>query len=188
MPYRAALSFVLAHIEAMKIIVIVVAAWFAGEAAGLADAHPAIISGLVGGLIAVSIKLIDVWFENKKNKRESQQKEHATADKVLELEQVDKQRLRDEMRALAAEKELFYKQQIDRVKVELFDVRASNHQAVNEVMRLYHIIIGLQRTMIENKLEVPEITFVPLTKFLIQSTDENSDGAAEHVEKTRHGD
>jgi hypothetical protein len=182
------LSFVWNHIETMKVLGIIIAAWLAGEAAGAIDAatqHPAIISALVGGSIAIAIKLIDVWYESKKSKREGHLKEIATADKVLELEQADKQRLREEMRALSQEKELFYRQQIDRIKVELFDTRTSNHQAVNEVMRLYHIIIGLQRTMIENKLQVPEITFVPLTKFLIQSDDKNSDAAAAHVEKNQ---
>jgi hypothetical protein len=111
---------------------------------------------------------------------------------VLEIETQEKTRLREEMHKLAEEKELFYKRQIDSVKTELFELRARNHLSVNEVMRLYNIILGLQRQMAAAHLPIEEIAFVPLTQLVI-STVENEQHAAEEkakgfVEKSGHGD
>lgn len=189
--HRVVPLFVLQHIEGAKIIMIIALAWLAGEAADAVSHNPAITGGIIGGAVALAIKLVDVWYENRKNQRESQQKEHATADKVLELEQADKQLLRDEFKRLSQEKEIFYKSQLDRLRAEIFEVRTANHLSVNEVMRLYHLILGLQEKLIKAGLEVPEITFVPLTKFLIANVDDDTaehDRAKEFVEKSGHGD
>src|SRR5882724_11821984 len=189
--YRVVPAFVLQHVEGAKIVMIIALAWLAGEASEAVAHNPAVTGGIIGGAVALLIKLLDVWYENRKNQRESQQKEHATADKVLELEQKDKEQLREEFKRLSQEKETFYKAQCDRLRAEVFEVRTTNHLMVNELMRLYHLILGLQEKMIKGGLEVPEITFVPLTKFIIANTDDDTDEhlkAKDIVAKSGHGD
>lgn len=170
-------TFHLPHFTGIKTIGIALAALLAGEATSLVEGasnHPALVSGLVGGGVAVAIKLVDVWYENKKNQREAKLKETATADKVLEIEQQDKAEMRAEQQRIMREKELWWKQQNDRLKAVNYETGNRNHLAVNEIMRLHDIILGMQGAMIKAGLEVPEITFVPLTKVMMPVWEEET--------------
>ncbi len=175
----------LLHYKDMVQIFSITMMGFAVQAAGLLEffnAHPAVASAIVAGLVAFAVKFIDKWLDGRN-------KTINTADEVLKLEQADKQKqleaereerktLKEEQRKLLEEKENWWKAVNDRLKAEHFDFkqyhrqrmtesREVNHAAVNELMRMQNIILGMQREMILAGLPVPAVTEIQLTRFMI---------------------
>lgn len=180
--------FLFTHIiEAGKLLGILVLAFFAGEATEALDTinkYPGLTSALVGITIALGVRFIDKWIEGRN-------KTVKTADKVLELEHADKKELRDAHNLLMKEKETWWKLQKDRVEAELFEVRQharadrvtaqqTNHAAINELMRLQNIVLGMQRIMVLNHLEIPEVAHIDLTKFMLPAWEDERDEQDEH--------
>ena len=184
--------FVLTYMyEGVKLGFICVLALFAGgltELAEAANAHPAITSVLAGGFVALAVRFVDKWLEGRN-------KTIKTADKVLELEQQEKKELRDEHTKLMAAKEAWWNQQADRLKVEMFAIRQQrraerteaseiNHKAINELMRLQNIILGMQRSMVMAGLTVPEAAQIDLTKFMLPVWESERDEDEQGTNKT----
>ncbi len=177
------MMYIFAHtFEGIKLATVLVVAFFSGEATSLIDTagkYPAFTSALAGIIVALGVRYIDKWLEGRN-------KTVQTADKVLELEHADKKELREEHGKLMAEKEAWWKLQNDRLKVEAFQERQGrreervvaqgiNHSAINELMRLQNIILGMQRTMVINNLTVPEVAHIDLTKFFLPVWEEERD-------------
>lgn len=172
--------FILAHMfEGVKLAAILVAAFLAGslaELSSVANNYPGTTAALAGGTVALLVKFVDKWLEGRN-------KTVKTADKVLELEHADKKALREEHQKLMAEKEAWWKTQNDRLKAEKFEIetryrlnskesREINHGAINELMRLHNLILGLQRMLVLNNLDVPEVAMIDLTKFMLPAWEQ----------------
>lgn len=163
------------------------------------NTHPAVASAMVAGAVAFAVKFIDKWLDGRN-------KTITTADKVLELEKADKQKqleteredrriLKEEQAKLLAEKETWWKAVNDRIKAEHFETkqhyrvmmresREINHAAVNELMRMQNIILGMQRTMILAGLEVPEVSEIQLTKYMIPVWEQEKEDNEHEQHKT----
>lgn len=179
-------NFIYSQFATIKLAGIALASAIAGETVAVVDSankYPAATATVAGVGAAVLIKLIDVWYDNKKNLREAKHKEHATADKVLELEQQEKRDLREGFRKLYAEKEQWWQRQNDRLKADAFEARQRNHLAVNEIMRLHTLLLGMQRTMILNNLTVPEITFIEMSKLMLPVWEDERDEQPPHIDE-----
>jgi hypothetical protein len=174
------MMFILAHMfEGVKLAAILVAAFLAGslaELSSVANNYPGTTAALAGGTVALLVKFVDKWLEGRN-------KTVKTADKVLELEHADKKALREEHQKLMAEKEAWWKTQNDRLKAEKFEIetryrlnskesREINHGAINELMRLHNLILGLQRMLVLNNLDVPEVAMIDLTKFMLPAWEQ----------------
>lgn len=175
--------FLFSHMfEVVKLATVLVVAFIAGEVTELVDTatkYPAITSALAGVIVALGVRFVDKWLEGRN-------KTITTADKVLELEHADKKELREAHERLITEKESWWKLQTDRAKAEAFQERqgrreervvaqAINHSAINELMRLQNIILGMQRTLVINHLEIPEVAHIDLTKFFLPAWEEERD-------------
>lgn len=189
------MMFLLSHMyEGIKVGFICVLAFFAGgltEIVDTANAHPAITSVLAGGFIAVGVRFVDKWLEGRN-------KNIKTADKVLELEHAEKKELREAHAKLIAEKEAWWKLQLDRVNADLFSVRQKartermeasqiNHKAINELMRLQNLILGMQRTLVMNNLDVPKEAYIDLTRFMLPVWEDEKDDQHETADTTMDG-
>jgi hypothetical protein len=179
------LEYISHHAGQAKTVFIVCMAYAAGDAATLVDEgskHPALISAMVGGSIALLIKLVDVWYDNRKNQREARQKSVASADKVLEIETQEKRELRISMNRLRSQERLFWQEQTLNAKAESFEARSRAHRFGGEVMRLQSIILGLQNVMAgaDPPLAIPTIT---LTEYsvLMYGTPEQQAEIAQQV-------
>lgn len=188
--------FIFAHMyEGIKLGFICLLAFSATGLAGLvetANAHPAITSVLAGGFIALSVRFVDKWLEGRN-------KTIKTADKVLELEQAEKKALREEHAKLMGEKESWWKSQLDRERADHFAVkqryelntkesREINHKAINELMRLQNIILGMQRSMVMAGMEVPEAAHIDLTRFMLPTWEQQRDEQDDDQHKTMDAD
>ncbi len=156
MPYNKMLILLIPHLyEAGKLLVIaVLAAAFATSLdilEGVGE-HPAITSILAGGTVALAIKFIDKYLDGRN-------KGVKTADKVLELEQQERKELRASHLLLMEEQKTWWHGQNTRLRAEIFDIwtrarrdriraEKTNHAAINEIMRLQHLVLGMQRTLI----------------------------------------
>jgi hypothetical protein len=183
--------FILAHIfEGIRLCTVIVLAFLAGELVEITDTankNPALTSILAGIIIALGVRFVEKWLEGRN-------KTIKTADKVLELEHEDKKELRTQHAKLMAEKEAWWIKQNDRLKADLFEVRTRsradrleadqiNHSAINELMRLQNIILGMQRSLVMNHIEVPEVAHLDLTKFMLPAWELERDEQDEHQER-----
>ena len=145
-----------------------------------ANKNPAIASIIAGVLAAVIVKYVDKWLEGRN-------KTIKTGDKILELEHADKKELREKQEKLMAEKEAWYKSQLDRTNAEKFEAntryrtnlkeaREINHAAINQIMSQQNIILGMQRTMLLKGLEIPEVSILELTKFMLPMWEQELEG------------
>ncbi len=155
-------------------LAIVVLAFLAGEGADLittATDHPAITAVLAGAVSALAVKYVDKWLEGRN-------KTIKTADEVLKVEAARQERLEKQQQELLDEKEAWYKLQNDRAKADHFEKETRyreqikeasqiNHKAINQIMAQQNIILGMQRTLILNGLDIPEISMLELTKFML---------------------
>src|SRR5882672_12876554 len=57
--HRVVPLFVLQHIEGAKVVMIIALAWLAGEASEAVSHNPAVTGGIIGGAVALAIKLVD---------------------------------------------------------------------------------------------------------------------------------
>jgi Asp-tRNA(Asn)/Glu-tRNA(Gln) amidotransferase C subunit len=127
--------------------------------------QPAVIAGLVGGFVAICVKLMDVWWDARKAKREGQKKEVVSADKVAELSKSEREELRAGMKELharevAALKEqqarelaiikeanarelIFVKEQLQLSKESEIEAREVAHSFATEIMRVQNFISKL---------------------------------------------
>lgn len=133
--------------------------------------HPAIIAALIGGLVALFVKFIDKWLDGRN-------KTIKTADKVLEIETAEKEKLKTEQKELMKEQQAWWKLQNDRLKAEHFEesnnykvylreAREINHSAINQIMAQQNIILGMQREMILQGMNVPEVSMLELSRFML---------------------
>jgi hypothetical protein len=175
-------------------VAIVVLAFLAGEGAAIIDTmtdHPAITSVLAGALAAISVKYVDKWLEGRN-------KTIKTADEVLKIEAAKQERLEKQQQDLLDEKEAWYKLQADRAKAEHFEKETRyreqikeasqiNHKAINQIMAQQNLILGMQRILILNGLDIPEVTIIELTKFMLPVWENeaeskgDTDGQKQHI-------
>jgi hypothetical protein len=172
--------FIISHATAAKVGVVMVVAALAGEADAVingANAHPALISGLVGGIVALLIKLIDKQIETRK-------RTVASADKVLEIETAEKREIREEARRLRREAQQLGDEKLLLSKAETFEARARAHRLGSEVMRLQNIVLGLQNTMAgaQPPIPIPQITFTEYS-VLMFGTDEQQKELQEQISR-----
>lgn len=168
-------QFIFSHLAAFKTLGLIAISAIAGETVSAWEAttkHPAIISALVGGSVALFIKLIDVWYENRKTERTARKNQTVTADKVLEIETVEKRELREEMRRVRNEEKQLAAERLAISQAETFEARQRAHRFGNEVMKLQSLIIGLQNSMHANNIPIPEITFTPYHDLMFGSKAE----------------
>lgn len=163
---------------AIKLAVVMLVAAIAGEFDALANganSHPALISGLVGGVVALLIKLIDKQIEIRKRTT-------ASADKVLEIETAEKKEIRDEARRLRKEAQQLADEKLLLSKAETFEARARAHRLGSEVMKLQNIVLGLQNTMAAHQVPIPEITFTEYS-VLMFGTDEQQKELTDQINR-----
>lgn len=130
--------------------------------------EPVTVSALVGLVVALGTKIAEIWWTNRKEKRES-------IKDVLGIETEEKKQLRIEMNKLRAEEKQFANEQLVISKAETFEARMRAHRTANEVMRLQNIILGLQHKIAEHGLEIPEISFTPYHDLLFGTTTEQKE-------------
>ena len=129
--------------------------------------HPALVSAVVGGAVAVVIKLIDLMWDNRKTKKQAKEKEHVTADKVLEIEQQDKRELREGMKALHAQELEFWQRQCTEHEGDARDARTRAHSAVTQLISLQNHVLTLQQKLAAAGVEIPPFTFTPYTELMM---------------------
>lgn len=166
-----------AHIGAIKAFAIMVASalvgaalWLLQGATGSGSATRTIITSLLsGGGVALLIKLIDVMLARQRERKEGRKEKIASADRVLEIENEEKEQIRVEARRLRREAQQISNEKLLFSKAQEFEARARAHRFGGEVMRLQNIIIGLQSTMASHQCshqcphEQPQTHLCPVT-------------------------
>jgi hypothetical protein len=128
--------------------------------------HPAVVAGLVGALMALLMKLIDMWWEARKARNTARQRELPTADRVAELSKEERQELREGMAALHAREIGFWQMQLTASNMKLAasriaeaEARVAAHTVNREVMRLQRYALKLLALIPPGTPDVPQLEF-----------------------------
>lgn len=155
----------------MKLLAIIVLAAGAGEAVPAQPStsilqHPAVIAGLVGGVMALLMKLVDMWWQARQARNTARQRELPTADRVAELSKEERQELREGMAALHAREIGFWQMQLAATNQKLAasrmaeaESRIAAHTVNREVMRLQRYAMKLLALIPPGTTDVPQLEF-----------------------------
>lgn len=151
--------------------------------------HPAVVAGIVGGTVAILMKLADMWWDARKQRNASSQREVISADKVAELSKAERAELREGMAALHAKELLFWQQQLQANNLKLAasrmaeaEARIVGHTIIREVMKLQSYIISVM-ALVPRGVKVPPIQFRDYNQ-LVKNAREEIEAAKREIRES----